>query len=113
MMHGWIPPERYLAYLTWTDIRDLSALHTNQNGAFGTALANITPLQIPGKDNSRLLAELLIRMSMPESPILVTTVNQVLHGTRGIARVPRTPVARSMKHADIEPARFGMGVGER
>ena len=24
MMHGWIPPERYLAYLTWTDIRDLS-----------------------------------------------------------------------------------------
>lgn len=24
MMHGWIPPERYLAYLTWTDIRDLA-----------------------------------------------------------------------------------------
>jgi len=23
MMHGWIPPQRYLAYLTWTDIRDL------------------------------------------------------------------------------------------
>jgi|SRR5579871_1991128 len=23
MMHGWIPAERYLAYLTWTDIRDL------------------------------------------------------------------------------------------
>jgi creatinine amidohydrolase len=23
MMHGWIPPERYLAYLTWTEIRDL------------------------------------------------------------------------------------------
>ncbi len=23
MMNGWIPPERYLGYLTWTDIRDL------------------------------------------------------------------------------------------
>ena len=24
MMHGWIPPERYFAYLTWTDVRDLA-----------------------------------------------------------------------------------------
>ena len=23
-MHGWIPPDRYFAYLTWTDVRDLS-----------------------------------------------------------------------------------------
>jgi len=24
MMHGWIPPERYFPYLTWTDVRDLA-----------------------------------------------------------------------------------------
>ena len=24
MLHGWIPPERYFAYLTWTDVRDLA-----------------------------------------------------------------------------------------
>jgi creatinine amidohydrolase len=24
MMHGWIPAERYFAYLTWTDVRDLT-----------------------------------------------------------------------------------------
>ena len=24
MLHGWIPPERYFPYLTWTDVRDLA-----------------------------------------------------------------------------------------
>ena len=90
----------------------LRVLDLYQAAALDTGLPGVAPLGIAGKHDPRVPADQLVAVDVSQGPVLVAAGLQPAQAAGGIGLVPRAPVERGVKQADVEEVRMGEAVGK-
>ena len=96
------------------DLGDLSVFHADQAGALGAGFPHVPPLQVAGEHDVGPFREHLGLVHVAERPVVVSLVDQIGQGARGIVLVAAQAAEPGVQDADVESAgnRRRVGRGE-
>lgn len=84
------------------NLLNLVALDGYEHEAAFARFVDVAALKIPWKDDRRALAELALRMDVPEGPVVISFGYEILDTAWGVDRMNAGVVARRMKETDVE-----------
>src|ERR1700730_2492221 len=93
------------------NLLDLAVLDRNKQCAFGAALPDMPALKIAAKGDMRPLAQNRGLVNMGQRPVIVSLVDQVLHGARRIIGMASHAAEPGMEDTEIEATSRRGGIG--